>query len=723
LNAKNLPNLAAIGITDVSRPFVFRPLLAGSIFLISVFLLASCGSKPVKDLDTALIDTTTYTAAETTELSEQAQQYLESANQSSGNERELLLLKSAQFSYLAGDFSKAKNTLSKMRPNPLNYDAKLLSAKIALAQNRPQAALSMVPNLKLLNNRQSIQAQLILADGDIALGYAMSAVERRVRLEPQLRSTESRRKNNEQIWSALSSMPSTTLYSQTTNDSRIAAWLDLARIMRGFTSRGGSTSSSVETAVLDWATHHPENTVSNEFLSQLIDEYIRTAKNVTTIAVLLPQQGKFSVAAETIKNGLLSAYYADTQTNGQHPTLRFYDTSDTSVPISTLITQAVDDGASNIIGPLDKTLIDKLTNEQNLTVPVLTLNYGKDTNSTTNNLFQFGLAPEDEARQVAELAIRQGRKSAVVLSPDSDWGRRLQSAFIQYFEELGGIVVNAQDYSTTSADYSRSIRRLLNLDKSSIRHRRIENTLSQKLEFTPYRRDDIDMIFIAATSGAARGIIPAFKFHHASNLPVYSTSHAYTGVTDIKKDIDLNGLLFCDMPWVLETGVLETGVLKTGALKTAALKTGKSKQSTTQPKNNNAISLIEPINSNIDSIASLKKTFQTNWPDQQRYTRLFALGVDAYHLVFNLEYLHANQYGRFSGTTGNIQLDKHNRIVRDLLWAKFIKGKAVLIEPEIKFELPRNVSGNQVNVNSDTSPAPSTSTTLPTQATLSTSSH
>jgi len=668
--------------------------LVGGILLLSILLLSACGGEPVKDVDTALIDTSNYTPAETSELGQQAQHYLAQANDSSGNERELLLLKSAQFSYLAGDFDKAKDTLSQMRANPLNYDAQLLSARIALAQNRPQAALAMVPSLTVLNNRQSIQAQMILADGDVALGYAMSAVERRVHLEPQLGNEQSRRKNNEQIWSALSSMPSTALYSQTTEDKRIAAWLDLARIMRGFTSRGGSTSNSVETAVLDWATRHPENSVSNAFLSQLIDEYIRTAKNVTTIAVLLPQKGKFAVAAETIKNGLLSAYYADTQTssNTQHPTLRFYDTSDSSVSISTLITQAIDDGASNIIGPLDKALIDELTTEQNIAAPVLTLNYGNNLNAKTDKLFQFGLAPEDEARQVAELAIRQGRKSAVVLAPDSDWGRRLQSAFTQSFEELGGIVVNVQDYSTSSADYSRSIRRLLNLDQSNIRRRRIENTLSRKLEFMPYRREDVDMIFIAATSGAARGIIPAFIFHHASNLPVYATSHVYTGTTEVTKDIDLNGLIFCDMPWVLETGVLK------------ARKSEANKALKNDSQNPHAISFIDPINSNTNSIVSLKKTFQSNWPEQQRYTRLFALGVDAYHLVFNLEYLHANQYGRFSGTTGNLQLDKHNRIVRDLLWAKFIKGKAVLIKPEIKFDIPGRQTDTDSAVSATLSP-------------------
>ncbi len=253
---------------------------------------------------------------------------------------------------------------------------------------------------------------------------------------------------------------------------------------------------------------------------------------------------------------------------------------------------------------------------------------------------------------------------AAVLAPDSNWGHRLQTAFSQYFEELGGTVVSVQDYSSSSADYSRPIRRLLNLDDSAIRHRRIEDILGEKLEYEPYRRQDVDMIFIAATSRSARGIIPALKFHHASRLPVYATSHVYAGTDDVTLNSDLNGLLFCDMPWVLESTSPDQLRQQTGTIKA------------------------DISAENISNIHRLKKSFQYNWPGQQRYTRLFALGVDAYHLVFNLEYLHSNPYARFSGTTGNIQLDENAHMVRDLLWARFIKGKATLIKPVLKFDLP-----------------------------------
>jgi len=56
------------------------------------------------------------------------------------------------------------------------------------------------------------------------------------------------------------------------------------------------------------------------------------------------------------------------------------------------------------------------------------------------------------------------------------------------------------------------------------------------------------------------------------------------------------------------------------------------------------------------------------------YTRLFAMGVDAYYLIHNLTYLQSNSYARFPGETGNLSMNEYGRIHRELVWAKFING-------------------------------------------------
>ncbi|HED35222.1 MAG TPA: penicillin-binding protein activator, partial [Gammaproteobacteria bacterium] len=202
----------------------------------------------------------------------------------------------------------------------------------------------------------------------------------------------------------------------------------------------------------------------------------------------------------------------------------------------------------------------------------------------------------------------------------------------QRFEELGGIVVSAQTYTPDKNDFKRPIQSMLNINQSYTRYRSIRNVIRGKLKFTPYRRQDVDMIFMAATPKDARQLKPQFKFHYAGEIPVYSTSHAFTGQMDKQADRDIDDLNFCDMPWILN-------------------KPNKFKQS-----------LI------------------SYWPEQQRYTRFFALGVDAYNLIPFLGRLQGKSYERFSGQTGNLYLDPLNRIHRELLWAQFDRGTPKLID-------------------------------------------
>ena len=619
-------------------------------------LLTACSTPVVNEQTDTLPDAQNLAAMSEGERNDLASRVLQRANESSGEQREQLLLKAARLFYRNGNIKTAERLLAVMRPPPhLRGETALLAARVALAANKPKQALKKLPPLQSLPPSRRLEARMLEADIRLALGDALEAVRQRIALAPLLKDETTQMDNNEKIWAALSSLSTTRLYQARGDTPALAAWLDLARVIRRFSTQGQSNISQVEDAVLDWATRHPQHNVSNAFLAQIIDEYMATAFKVKVIAVLLPQQGKYATVADTLRNGLLSAYYADNHSETR-PRLNFYDTADPDRSFAEILQQALDDGATNIIGPLDKPLIDKLLQQHDLPIPVLALNYGAHPETRVDNLYQFGLSPEDEARQAAELGFRQGHGRAAILAPDSDWGRRLQQAFSQAFEQLGGRVVAAMDYSTASADYSRPIRRLFNLDQSKIRLRRIEDTLGKKLQFEPYRRQDIDMIFIAATARAARGIIPAIRFHHGSTLPVYATSHVYTGTPDPDHDEDLNGLLFCDMPWVLEAPL-------TGAAENPAAEAG--------------------LNTNLQT---LKQQFNAYWPGQRRYTRLFALGVDAYHLIFNLEYLHANDFARFPGATGNIHLDPHGRVIRRLLWARFKQGKAVYIEPEIKLQ-------------------------------------
>jgi outer membrane PBP1 activator LpoA protein len=613
-----------------------------SICLIS--LLTACATGPEKSVDEIISDAVRDQPdmpqdAQPDEMT--AEDYIGLASESSGRQREQYLLKAAELLYERGDLRLAESQLQTLDSETTGlsrqHQISLLAAKIALANENPMQALELLPALNELPQPQYIEARKISADANLDLGYPLEAVRIRVDLDRYPQSAEDREKNHEAIWAALQRTPDISLNASTSDNVTIRGWIDLARELR----MAQTDISTMQDRVLDWGTRYPDHPVSNVFIDRLLDEYLKTYTPAASIAVMLPMQGTYKNVSEAIQGGILTAWYQHNAID--KPLLRFYDTSDDNYSFYELYQQAILDGASYIIGPLNKASINKLAQEGSLDVPILTLNYAENPLSISDNLFQFGLLPEDEARQVAELAIRDNHTTAAALVPNSDWGRRLLEAFTLRFEELGGSVLTVQQYPTNVDDYSRQIKTLFNIDDSHARHRDLEHILGTNLNFIPYRRQDIDMIFLAATHRAARGIIPALKFHHAGDLPVYATSHVYSGSLDRSADRDLDGLIFCDLPWTLTSNNI------------------------------------------------FKTSFDSIWKDQRAYTRLFALGVDAYNIVQNIEYLQLHDYARFSGETGNISMDENQRLHRELLWAQFRNGVPVHLDLTI---LPAQSGGN-----------------------------
>jgi len=620
--------------------------------LITLFsVLTACDTQPVKPKQEIAEPTLPVTEKQAT-LTEKAEKLLELAEDSDTDEEQFAYRAQAAHVYLeAGNIAHAQQQLTflqdKQQNRPANSNKQvsietaavlLISAEIAIAEKNLSLADQIISELKPITREQQIQFYELKANRDYLSGHYMYVVDRRVQLNAYMSDINSKENNNRKIWAALSNLTTAQLNNQHGKNVTIKGWLDLAKATRS----GQQNISKMEDDLLNWGTRYPSHPANDDFLKELVSIYQDNLPGSKHIAVILPLHGKLSNVSSNIKNGILSAYYESTKGSSPElmPVLHFYDSSDANLSFHQLYQQAIDAGATNIIGPLDKVVINQLAQQQELDVPVLTLNYSENVFNNTDNLFQFGLSPEDEARQVAELAIRQNKLRAATFYPDSEWGKRLNKAFVEHYVSLGGQIINTGDYATDTNDYRRPIRTLLNLDQSDIRKRKIENIISKKVQHEPHRRQDIDMIFLAATHRSARSIMPSFKFHHAGDLPVYATSHVYTGKIDRELDRDLNGLIFCDLPWILH------------------------------------------------NTSALDKTFKQNWPQQENFTRLFALGIDAYHLIYNLDYLQNKDFAFYEGQTGNIQLDRHNRVTRKLLWAKFIRGIPVYFEPKTAELMP-----------------------------------
>ena len=415
------------------------------------------------------------------------------------------------------------------------------------------------------------------------------------------------------------------LAEQQTAETR--GWLELNLIVR----RSNMLPAKMEPWIDQWYERYGEHSAAPNYALSLLEESRRVYIEPKRIALMLPFSGRLEKVAEAIQNGFLYAYYQDP---GQLAELEIINASSDPVEFNLQYEQAIQNGADFVVGPVDKNLVDLLQQREALDVPTLTLNYGNDQDEARMNLYQFGLRPEDEAVQIADFALAQGRHHALVLVPDTEWGYRLQRAFSNRFQALGGHVVGSNIYPARKNDYSTAITILLNLTTSNHRRSILQQTIKEQVKFEARRRQDVDMIFIAANSRQARLIKPQLKFHHAQDLPVYATSHISTSNGKPADDRDLDEILFVDIPWMLDN-------------------------------RNNAD----------------YRQISTYWPDDsQRFSRLFALGIDAYRMIPSLRRLMINPEEKLQHHTGLLSVDNTGRVKRSLLMATYENGRAKLLQ-------------------------------------------
>jgi outer membrane PBP1 activator LpoA protein len=134
-----------------------------------------------------------------------------------------------------------------------------------------------------------------------------------------------------------------------------------------------------------------------------------------------------------------------------------------------------------------------------------------------------------------------------------------------------------------------------------------------------------DCVFLVATAETARTLAPEIRAA-AGGLPVYATSHIYGGSFDPASDRTLVGLQFVDIPWLLAT---------------------------------------DP------SDALSREQLQINLAGfDGRFTRLYAMGIDAYNLAPRLDWMAGHPRSYLDGRTGRLTLDTRRQVRRELMVAR-----------------------------------------------------
>jgi outer membrane PBP1 activator LpoA protein len=535
-----------------------------------------------------------------------------------------------------GDTDRAESILAGIDTTVLteaerqHYD--LSQARLDLLRHHPDQALQRLQAVPAGGPYRAdyhrLRAEAYLLDNN----YLSSARERSA-LDGLLSDPQQKLENQFALWEALTRLTDAQLHDMhmAPPPDVLSGWVELVELTRLYLQQPQALAGVIP----QWQTRYPGHPASGVFITRLLENMGTAARPPQQIAILLPLSGSLGEAGNAIRDGILAAYY-DTPDDSHRPVLRLYDVGASPGDAVARYQQAVADGARFVIGPLRKESVQALLQQTQLPVPVLTLNQVDSDGAVNPVIYQFGLSPEDEAREVARRAWHDGHRRAIALIPQGDWGERVYAAFADEWGKLGGTVLDQQAYDPQEADHSRVISATLNLDASKARKAALVRVIGQRLEFEPRRRQDVDFFFLLATPEQARLIRPQLSFFRAQHVPVYSTSHVYSGLPDRSRDADLNGLMFCDMPWTLETG---------------------------------------------SSWQELKQGINEHWPDNAaNHERFYALGIDAYRIVPYLGRFEGSLFGSYHGVTGNLTLDEHRQIHRSLLWAQFRNGLPSLLE-------------------------------------------
>lgn len=594
-------------------------------------LIGGCAPTPTQDTVRAPV----ITAVEVQDISglQKAQAMLESAPLAANPDQRIF--EAAVLFANAGDLAKsaevAKLVVTEQLSDPQYIEFNLFVAELQLSLDNPQGAIERLTQRRFVDNSKTFNAATLgrmlslEADTNFALGNTEQGLLKSISFASLLRKQQDIRAVHNSLWRHLTVQPYSYLQQgQNHQNTVLAGWLQLAELSRRYQTDAQSRALAFKDWQRRWRTH-PASKTPPEAIKSLGS--FSSASAPSQVALLLPLQDNYEVPSYTLLDGFMGAYYQflDENISADAPQIRIYDTSVQSMQKA--YNHAVEDGAEMIIGPMRQSEVEALMPMASLPVPTLSLNRVETGNgSQPQNLFQFGLSPQDEITQIADRAWQQGKRNVLMISPNNGWGRSSASFFNQYWTEKGGTVLDQVAYPSSVKDFTPLLKPPLLIDLSEDRAVQIKRFVNSRIKSQVRRRQDIDLVVVLGYPVVARQIKPALDFLYASDVPVVATSHIYNGIQQTDLDRDLTGVEFSAMPWTLP-GQLATELTPDTRLHTA-------------------------------------------------YRHLYAVGHDAFLLHRNLRDLQSEQETWVFGATGLLSLSD-GVIRRQQKWAEFQRGKVV----------------------------------------------
>lgn len=361
-------------------------------------------------------------------------------------------------------------------------------------------------------------------------------------------------------------------------------------------------------------------------------DQVQTAAPVTAPAAVQSSTPQTTDAtAETTSQPATTA--PQTQTVAATPAnpsaeLKIYDT--TTQPMSQLLAQVQQDGATIVVGPLLKENVEDVI-KSNTSLNVLALNQPEKVESRANICY-FALSPEDEARDAAHHIHDQGKQTPLLLVPRGALGDRVVSAFANEWLKLGGGTVLQQRLGST-AELRGSVNSGISLSGSPVSTlpSAQDSALGSPSDVPVSSGGSVDAAYILATPEQIGYIKPMIALRNGSQsgVTLYASSRSSQGTSGPDFRLEMEGLQYSEIPMLAGSNP---------ALQQQAL-------------------------------AAVRNDYSL--------ARLYAMGADAWSLANHFSQMRQVSGFELNGNTGDLTATQDCVINRKLSWLKYQGGQIV----------------------------------------------
>ena len=182
------------------------------------------------------------------------------------------------------------------------------------------------------------------------------------------------------------------------------------------------------------------------------------------VAILLPLSGDSVAVGNSMLDAATMAVsdaYLTTPSDQIHSRIILIpkDTGQTAADTKVIAKQAIDQGATLIIGPLfsqSVTTVAPVAKESNIKM----LTFSNNSAVAADGVYVFGFLPEQQVTRMAEYAYLHNLQRIALLAPNDAYGEKIKTKLVESYGQKGGTVAPAELYAPSPTNIDAAVSRL-----------------------------------------------------------------------------------------------------------------------------------------------------------------------------------------------------------------------------------------------------------------------